>query len=91
MYYAYVLRSSSSGQFYIGQTRDLDKRVKRHNNNRVRSTKNKGPWQLIGYIEVTNRSEAMEMERKLKGMKKRSQVKKWLERHGVMKVQNPTI
>jgi predicted GIY-YIG superfamily endonuclease len=38
-YYAYILRSQSSGQFYIGHTEDLRKRIVEHNNNRTRSTR----------------------------------------------------
>jgi hypothetical protein len=49
MYYVYLLYSEKIDKYYIGQTNSLKDRVNRHNENRCRSTKNKGPWILIGY------------------------------------------
>jgi len=51
-YYVYVLRSEKSGQFYIGATSDLRKRINEHNSGLVTSTKYKRPLQLI-YFEAS--------------------------------------
>ena len=50
----------------------MENRVTRHNMGRVTSTKNKGPWELKYSREVETRSEALILERKLKGFKKRN-------------------
>lgn len=47
MFYVYVLRSPK--QFYIGSTNDLRRRFFKHKNNKVFSTKNRGPWRLVYY------------------------------------------
>ena len=50
-FHTYILRSESTGQFYIGHTENLTKRIFEHNNNRTTSIKNRGPWKLF-YSEV---------------------------------------
>ncbi|MFZ2385908.1 MAG: GIY-YIG nuclease family protein, partial [Candidatus Omnitrophota bacterium] len=42
MYYVYVLENDS-GWHYIGSCGNIEERLKRHNQNSVRSTKHKGP------------------------------------------------
>jgi len=71
-YYVYVLRSKKDKQWYTGFTTDLRKRFKEHNKNKVYSTKNRGPFQLI-YAEVClNEQDARSREKYLKtGMGKR--------------------
>ncbi|OIO56458.1 MAG: hypothetical protein AUJ47_13020 [Candidatus Marinimicrobia bacterium CG1_02_48_14] len=65
-YYTYVLYSAFHDQIYIGQTNNLDERLKRHNAGRVKSTKRYLPWQLI-YSEIfETRSAAMNREEELK-------------------------
>jgi hypothetical protein len=46
MYCVYLIKSDL-GFNYIGQTKNLDDRLKRHNSNRNTFTKNKGNWQLV--------------------------------------------
>ena len=62
----YILFSEKSSRYYVGQTADIDKRLKRHNQGLVRSTKGSIPWKLVLQLEVTNRSEALVLERKIK-------------------------
>jgi len=70
-FYAYILRSQSTGRFYTGHTENLTKRIYEHNHQRTRSIKNRGPWELF-YSEVfTTRSEASRRERQIKSMKSR--------------------
>jgi len=47
MFYTYVIRSKKDGKWYTGFTNDLRKRFKEHNSNKVISTKNRGPFELI--------------------------------------------
>ena len=62
----YILYSEKSSRYYVGQTTDIEKRLKRHNLGIVPSTKHGVPWELVLQIEVLSRSEAMVLERKIK-------------------------
>ena len=62
----YILFSEKSSRYYVGQTADIDKRLKRHNQGLVRSTKGSIPWKIVLQLEVSNRSEAIVLERKIK-------------------------
>ena len=72
MYYTYLLRSKKSQQWYTGFSDDLRKRLKKHNENQVISTKNRGPFDLIYYEVCLNEYDARAREKYLKsGMGKR--------------------
>jgi putative endonuclease len=64
--FVYILFSDKSSRYYVGQTADIDKRLKKHNHGNVPSTKFGVPWILILQIEVSNRSEALVLEKKVK-------------------------
>ena len=51
MYYVYVLRSEKDGDFYVGFTCDLDRRLKEHNDGENLSTSYRRPFILV-YFEV---------------------------------------
>jgi putative endonuclease len=65
-YYTYILYTEKYDRIYIGQTNDIESRLRRHNSGRVRSTKAYIPWKLVYYEEFSNRSEAMKREKELK-------------------------
>ena len=65
-FFVYLLESIVDGQFYIGQTDDIEKRVEKHNKGKVYSTAGRRPLKLIGYIEVASRREALQTEKSLK-------------------------
>lgn len=71
MYFVYLIESISTGRYYIGQTKDLEARLKRHNAGYEKYTKAYRPWRLIGSIKIESRKEAINLERKIKGLKKR--------------------
>ena len=68
--WVYVLRSEASGRYYCGQTSDLSRRIRQHNepsHQGSQTTKRfKGPWRLVRCCECPNRSEAMKQERAIK-------------------------
>ena len=66
MYYVYILISKKDGQFYVGQTNDLSRRLWRHQQGYVRSTRHRRPLELLFYEEYETRSEAMKREKFLK-------------------------
>jgi putative endonuclease len=60
-----------TGKYYIGYSNDVLKRLNRHNNGGVKSTKRDRPWCLV-YKEVyEDKKSAMDRERYLKSMKSR--------------------
>ena len=68
MYYVYVLENKE-GRHYIGSCEDINRRLKRHNQNSVRSTKHKGPFKIIYSEELNTRTEARKRENQLKQYK----------------------
>ena len=80
MYYVYVLENPKK-KWYIGQTDNLEYRLARHNNNKVRSTKNRGPWGIKYMEEFSTRTEAMRKEEFLKSGKGRKFLKTVLEKN----------
>ena len=74
-YFVYVL-TNVKGELYIGQTKNLDDRIARHNTNRSKSTKGKGPYKLIYREEFKSRSGAMRREKELKSGQGRLWIKK---------------
>ena len=71
-WYVYVLLSIKTSEWYIGSTRDLRKRISRHNHGDNIATKRQRPWKLI-YAEFgLNREDARAREKYLKsGMGRR--------------------
>ncbi len=66
MIQVYVLRSLVNGDLYVGITKDIQNRLKEHNNGKSRYTKGLRPWKLV-YTEVKqNYAEARIREKKLK-------------------------
>ena len=91
-YYVYILQSTQSGQFYIGQTQDLAKRFEEHNSGKSNYTSKHGPWILIWYVELSTRKEAYRLEQKIKGFKSRLRTIKFMEEHPVVSgSENPQI
>jgi putative endonuclease len=66
MYYVYALQSVFKKRIYIGQTKDLNKRLQYHNNGAVKSTSKDKPWELIAFQKVESISAARWIERDLK-------------------------
>ena len=62
----YILYSEKRSRYYVGQTADIVKRLERYNQGKVQSTKNGNPWIIVLQIEVSNRSEALILEKKIK-------------------------
>ncbi len=65
-YYVYILLSRKDGNLYVGQTSDIEKRFRAHNEGRVRSTKYRRPLQLVHFEKFGSRGEAVKRERWLK-------------------------
>ena len=73
-YKVYILYSSSKDRYYIGQTNNIEDRIKRHNSGRSKATKYGMPWKLVYTKGFETRSEAMLYEMKLKSEKSREYI-----------------
>ena len=72
MFYTYVLQSKKDKHWYTGFTDDLRERFRQHNEDKVLSTKGRGPFILIYYEACLNKNDALAREKYLKsGMGKR--------------------
>ena len=75
MFEVYVLRSQSTGRLYTGFSADLVQRVGQHNLGISKSTKNRGPWDIVYTEPYATRSEAMRREKYLKSGRGREELK----------------
>jgi len=66
MYFVYLLRSEKDRKYYIGYTKNINKRLKEHNSGREKSTKHRIPFRLVGYETYKTRNEARWREYQLK-------------------------
>jgi len=66
MFYVYVVRSEKLGQYYIGQTDNVERRIREHNSRKSFFTSRADDWKLIYYEAFTTRSKAMTREKRLK-------------------------
>ncbi len=69
MFYTYILQSAKDSTYYIGHTKDIQKRLIQHNQGRTRFTKNKRPWKLIHQEFFLTKQESYARELKIKSYK----------------------
>ena len=62
----YVLRSLKDGNFYVGYSRDLKRRVTEHNSGQIPSTATRRPLELVYYEACLNQADATKREKYLK-------------------------
>jgi putative endonuclease len=66
MYHTYILYSEKIRKYYVGSTQDIETRLCQHNGGHTKSTKGKGPWKMVLSFLFETRSEAMQLERRIK-------------------------
>lgn len=71
MFYAYILYSESIDRYYKGHTNNIIERLKRHNAGYVTYTSNGIPWELVLALPKKTRSEAKQLEIKLKNLNRK--------------------
>ncbi len=79
-YYVYILNSEGYNKYYIGSTQDISERLLRHNSGKERFTKKFIPWNLVLQMEKETRSEAYQLELKLKNLN-REKLLKFIEKY----------
>ena len=76
MYCVYILHSNSLDSYYIGETVDIEKRIKEHNTNfynKSFTTKAKD-WKLFLLIDCKDRVQARKVETHIKKMKSKKYI-----------------
>ncbi len=53
MHFVYILQSLKDRDFYVGQTKEINQRLKKHNNGEVPSTRDRRPLKFQ-YAEICN-------------------------------------
>ena len=66
MYYVYLIQSKKNGQFYLGYTSDLRRRINEHNTGESIATKAYAPYKLVYYEAYGAKEDAIAREKKLK-------------------------
>ncbi len=80
MYTVYVIYNSEARRTYTGQTVDLDKRLREHNEHTLGgfTSQYRGAWVLIYKESVATRSEALMREKQLKSGNGRAYIKQYI-------------
>ena len=73
-----ILKSILNNSYYVGSCKDVEKRLKLHNDGMVKSTKRYRPWQLIHEEIYVSLKEARKRETQIKSWKKRSAIENLL-------------
>ena len=74
-FHVYILYSELYDIYYIGQTGNLEQRIKRHNSGAEKYTSLYCPWVVKCSIEKRTRSEAVILENKLKNLNREKLIK----------------
>jgi putative endonuclease len=78
VFWVYVLENPS-GKFYVGQTEDLDARLRSHNDDnsptKGKFTRKSGPWALVWKEIHPDRASAMRRERQIKAWMSARQIR----------------
>ncbi len=81
--YVYAIYNRKNDKIYIGQTGNLDDRLKLHSNKTFKNcytSRFDGTWELIYKEEVKNRKEALKREKQLKSYRGREYIKNHIPR-----------
>ena len=67
-FFVYILYSEKFDRFYIGQTNDIQERLRRHNSGYELATAPYKPWEMKLFIRKSSRKDSMALEKKLKNL-----------------------
>jgi putative endonuclease len=68
LYYGYVLKNLKDGSYYYGSTKNLEERLKTHNQGKVRYTKGHRPYFIHYFEKFDTREEALRREKFFKSI-----------------------
>lgn len=77
IHFVYIIYSPSTDRFYIGETMDLEGRVIQHQTHQYSGgfTSLADDWAIILYFECSDRSQALNIESKIKKMKSKKHIR----------------
>ena len=75
MFYTYILYSEKLSLFYVGQTNNIDRRLKEHNQGLSTYTSTGNPWLLVWFTTKPDRNQAITLEKKLKNLSRARKVR----------------
>ncbi len=80
MYVVYAIYNKYADKYYIGQTENLERRLKQHNNHTFAgyTARYQGEWMVIYEESVSTRSDALRRERQLKSGNGREFIKQFI-------------
>ena len=78
-HYVYILQSLKDRKHYIGETTDVEARLKYHNEGLQRSTRSRTPFKLILVETFSDRTVALKREKEIKSWKGGIKFKKLIE------------
>jgi putative endonuclease len=78
-HYVYIIQSLKDHGYYVGETVDVNARIKFHNAGFQRSTRSRKPFQMILIEEYPDRLAALKREKEIKSWKGGIKFKKLLE------------
>ena len=66
MYFVYIIKSTSHNQVYTGFTKDIETRLKHHNEGKSPHTSKYKPWKPVTAVSFVSEIKAREFEKYLK-------------------------
>ncbi|MBL7745230.1 MAG: GIY-YIG nuclease family protein [Chitinophagaceae bacterium] len=78
-HYVYILQSLKDGGYYVGETADVEARLRFHNAGLQRSTRSRRPFKIILIETFADRSAALKREKEIKSWKGGNKFKKLIE------------
>ena len=76
MAYLYILQSKKTGQYYVGSTTDIKRRLKQHFSKTHPTSKRLFPFKLVFQQECVDVDVARRIERRIKKLKRRDYIDK---------------
>lgn len=81
MYFVYILQSLKDGDWYIGFTEDVVRRLSDHNSGKNISTAHRKPFKLMYYEAYVDKNDALGREKFLKSGAGHGYIKKQLKHY----------
>lgn len=78
----YLLFSEKTNKYYIGKTKNINRRFIEHTLGEETYTRTGRPWQLLATINCADGSEAAKLENKLKKSRNKKYIRWYFETHG---------
>lgn len=86
MHFLYIIFSPSKNKYYVGETKNLEKRLLKHNNHTYKNafTNIASDWEFVIKKTLNNKEEALYLERFIKRMKSKKFILKIIENISIL-------